>query len=101
MLSSSIEQKRKRWLIRVRDHGSFRADDGVVVVGLALMAVPLLMDLAQGVWRTDQGAHGPLIAVLGLWLFVRQAGGWSGQTDWTGGRWWRSRSSCRSMCWRG
>lgn len=83
MLPSSIEQKRKGWLIRVRDHGSFRADDGVVVVGLAVMAVPLLIDLAQGVWRTDQGAHGPLIAVLGLWLLVRQAGGLAraGQVD--------------------
>lgn len=83
MLPSSIEQKRKGWLIRVRDHGSFRADDGVVVVGLAVMAVPLLIDLAQGVWRTDQGAHGPLIAVLGLWLLVRQVGGLAraGQVD--------------------
>jgi len=75
MLQSQIEQSGRERLIGLRDHLSVCAGDIGIAAGLALMAVPILIDLGRGVWRTDQGAHGPLILVLGLWLIVRQLKG--------------------------
>src|SRR3989338_4533187 len=37
----------------------------------ALLYVPTLWDLAQGIWRTDDQAHGPMILAIGLWLLYR------------------------------
>ncbi len=37
----------------------------------SLLYAPTLWDLAQGIWRTDEQAHGPMILAIGLWLLYR------------------------------
>lgn len=54
-----------RWIDRipagVRGHWPLLA-------GLALLAVPTIMRLAEQTWSTDAGAHGPIVLATGLWL---------------------------------
>ncbi|MGC6401666.1 exosortase [Sphingomonas sp. FW199] len=45
------------------------------LAGIALMALPLLIEQATGAWRTDQGGHGPFLLLLGLWLLGRHMPG--------------------------
>ena len=43
-----------------------------VTLGLALMYVPTYVDLAQGVWRQEAYAHGPIVLALVAWLAWRK-----------------------------
>lgn len=43
----------------------------VLAGAFALLFLPTLWDLAQGIWRTDDQAHGPMILLIGLWLLYR------------------------------
>lgn len=45
-----------------------------LVVGFAALAIPTLVSLGHQVWNTEAGAHGPIVAAVGLWLLFR---GWS------------------------
>ncbi len=47
--------------------------NAVLVVGLAALAVPTLLDVAKVSWSTEQGGHGPLVLASGLWLLWREA----------------------------
>jgi exosortase len=38
----------------------------------ACLALPTLYDVARLSWSTDQGAHGPIVLVTGIWLLVRE-----------------------------
>lgn len=42
------------------------------VIGIACIALPTLFDVARESWSTDQGAHGPIVLVTGIWLLVRE-----------------------------
>lgn len=63
------------------------AGDLALVVGILLMAVPVLLDLAREEWITDQGSQGPIMLALGLWLTTH---------EW---RWQRVASVERSSWW--
>lgn len=43
-----------------------------VLAGLAVLYVPTYLDLYRVYWRTRQGAHGPLLLAVVIWLFWRQ-----------------------------
>ena len=43
-----------------------------VAVGLLVLYVPMLFDLFNGLWATEEQAHGPLILALSLWLIYRK-----------------------------
>ncbi len=43
-----------------------------LVAGLAVLAVPTLIDLSQQTWSREFGAYGPIIIAAGLWLLWRQ-----------------------------
>jgi exosortase B len=47
-----------------------------VPVGLGLLAlyVPVFYEFANGLWQSDDHAHGPIILAVILWLFWRQRG---------------------------
>ncbi|MDG5489242.1 exosortase/archaeosortase family protein [Sphingomonas sp. BGYR3] len=49
--------------------------DALTLFGLVVIAAPVIVDQATGAWRTEQGAHGPFLLMLGVWLIVRQLGG--------------------------
>jgi exosortase len=57
--------------------GKGTLDSGVIrewplVVGLGALALPTLWRLAQQTWSQEDGAQGPLILALGLWLLWRE-----------------------------
>lgn len=41
------------------------------IAGIAAMAAPTLISLAQVAWGTEAGAHGPIVLATALWLFWR------------------------------
>lgn len=43
-----------------------------LLAGLAALLIPTLLSLAQQHWSTDNGAHGPIIFVSGVWLLWRE-----------------------------
>ena len=43
----------------------------VLAVGAALMVVPTMATVATVAWSTEQGAHGPIVLVIAIWLFAR------------------------------
>lgn len=43
-----------------------------VALGLAVMYVPTYLDLAQGLWKEEPYAHGPIILAVVAWLTWRQ-----------------------------
>lgn len=47
--------------------------NAVLILGLAALAVPTMIDVATVSWSTDQGGHGPLVLASGLWLLWREA----------------------------
>ena len=48
------------------------AADLLLVSGLAALALPTMLDVARDSWTTEQGAHGPIVLVTGIWLLVRE-----------------------------
>jgi exosortase len=42
-----------------------------LVVGALIFAIPTFSFVARESWSTEQGAHGPIVLMTGLWLLVR------------------------------
>jgi exosortase len=63
--------------LAIRSSGRFRALDLggsgrlVLLAGIAALVLPTLASLARFHWTTENGAHGPIILVSGLWLLWR------------------------------
>lgn len=43
----------------------------VWILGALAVAVPTMVSVARESWSTEQGAHGPLVLLTGVWLLVR------------------------------
>lgn len=43
-----------------------------IVVGLLALYVPVFISLFEGLWSTDEQAHGPIILALSCWLIYRK-----------------------------
>lgn len=43
----------------------------VLALGALAVALPTMMVVARESWSTEQGAHGPLVLLTGIWLLVR------------------------------
>jgi exosortase B len=43
-----------------------------VAVGLAVLYVPTVTDLLNGIWSTDEQAHGPIVLGIACWLIYRK-----------------------------
>lgn len=50
-----------------------------VIAGGTIFAAPALLAVGRAVWTTEQGAHGPIILLTGLWLLMRDASGMPGE----------------------
>lgn len=44
----------------------------VLLAGIAALAAPTMLFVAQESWSTEQGSHGPIVLFTGLWLLWRQ-----------------------------
>ena len=42
-----------------------------LVIGIAALAIPTLTGIAQVSWSSEQGAHGPIVLAIALWLLAR------------------------------
>lgn len=45
----------------------------VLLVGLAVLYVPTIIDFLQGPWKGDRNSHGPIVLALSAWFFYFQA----------------------------
>lgn len=43
-----------------------------IIIGLAVLYVPSLIDLFQGIWRSDDQLHGPIVLSISIWLMVKK-----------------------------
>ena len=43
----------------------------VLAAGIAALVLPTLADIARLSWDTEQGAHGPIVLAISIWLFIR------------------------------
>jgi exosortase B len=48
------------------------SDTWPLLLGLGVLFVPTLYSLMNGVWASEEQAHGPIILALSLWLLYRQ-----------------------------
>ncbi len=57
-----------------RSGAGWRVPWGLVplAVGILALVVPTLKGIAGVSWSTEQGAHGPIVLAIALWLFVRR-----------------------------
>ncbi|HWW64858.1 MAG TPA: exosortase V [Sphingomonadaceae bacterium] len=44
----------------------------LVLLGAAVAAIPTLVSVARFSWSTEQGAHGPIVLVTGIWLVMQR-----------------------------
>ncbi|MGZ0020664.1 exosortase B [Nitrosomonas sp. wSCUT-2] len=47
-------------------------DWGPVLLGLLTLYLPTVFDLFNGIWASEEQAHGPIILLLSLWLIYRK-----------------------------
>jgi len=44
-----------------------------LIIGVAVIAFPTIMSISDVAWSTEQGAHGPIVLAIAIWLLFR---GW-------------------------
>ena len=44
----------------------------LLLIGVVALAGPVMVDVARESWSGEQGAHGPLVLAIGLWLLGRE-----------------------------
>lgn len=44
----------------------------ILLIGLAALVLPTMFEVAKVSWTTEQGGHGPLVLVTGIWLLWRE-----------------------------
>ena len=44
----------------------------LLLIGILALAAPVMFEVAKQSWSTEQGAHGPLVFAIGLWLLARE-----------------------------
>lgn len=44
----------------------------LLLIGVLALALPTLFHVAQQSWSTEQGAHGPIVLLTGVWLLSRE-----------------------------
>jgi exosortase len=62
-------------------HMPRRLDPAAVFLALCLgvFIVPTMIDVATKAWSTEQGAHGPIVLAVSIWLIYRELKGLKGQ----------------------
>ena len=50
----------------------FPRPSAMFVLGILSLALPTLYNVARDSWSTEQGAHGPIVLLTGIWLLLRE-----------------------------
>jgi exosortase len=70
-LSQEIEgalphvQPRAGWFAKIS------ISHAVLALGLAAIVIPTMQAIARVSWDSEQGAHGPIVLAIAIWLFIR------------------------------
>ena len=56
-----------RGLAQVRDHWPY----AILAAGFLAMFVPTMIGISRVSWASEEGAHGPIVLAIGLWLLIR------------------------------
>jgi exosortase len=56
-------------------HAWLTAANAVLALGCAVLVLPTMTNVARLSWSTEQGGHGPLVLVTGIWLLWRELKG--------------------------
>ena len=51
---------------------SFSLADLALIIGVAAILLPTMLEVGQFNWTTEQGGHGPIVMAIGLWLLWRE-----------------------------
>lgn len=43
-----------------------------LIIGIAALVIPTLFGISEVSWATEQGAHGPIVLAIGIWLVARR-----------------------------
>lgn len=57
---------------RVRGPSKLRVADAILWLGVLALVVPTMVFVARESWSGEQGAHGPIVLMTGLWLLWRK-----------------------------
>ncbi|HEU0284884.1 MAG TPA: exosortase V [Sphingomicrobium sp.] len=52
--------------------GAFSPADLALIIGVAAILLPTMIEVGQFNWTTEQGGHGPIVLATGLWLLWRE-----------------------------
>jgi len=55
--------------------GLTRAANFVLLLGCAILVLPIMYEVATKTWSTEQGGHGPLVLITGIWAVWRELKG--------------------------
>ena len=44
----------------------------ILAIGIAVLVLPTMIEVAKVSWSTEQGGHGPIVLVTGIWLLWRE-----------------------------
>ncbi len=51
---------------------AIRWSDAILLIGIAAILLPTMVDVARLTWTTEQGGHAPIIVATGAWLLWRE-----------------------------
>lgn len=74
MLQTRLPPRKPERLPRFLRPGDERRhlSTAIVILGLAALVLPTMVEVAQFSWSTEQGGHGPLVLASGAWLLWRE-----------------------------
>ena len=71
-----IENGRMRRSVAPVDWQAFVRRHWLMIIGVAALAGPTFVTIAQDSWSTEQGAHGPVVLATGIWLVIHLKNRW-------------------------
>lgn len=67
VLAQRVAPERKSFITKENRWGLL-----ILTVGALMLILPTLKGIAQVSWSTEQGAHGPIVLAIAIWLFARR-----------------------------
>ena len=71
-MATTLERPGSRFLRGIRAHAT--PARVCLAICLAIFVIPTMIDVARKAWSTEQGAHGPIVLAVSIWLIAREYG---------------------------
>ena len=69
---ATVANSKNRHGMPAQLRGNFSVGALILLIGLAVFALPTMMFVVSQSWTGEEGAHGPIVLVTGLWLLHRR-----------------------------